>query len=329
MNSQPNDRHLTRSRLQQYLDSLAPAIVRLEGDPAGHLVIDPQHSTLSLRFPRDAGTLPDLAQYKHFTAGLIAWNGANWYELGLAVDTDLMEAYPVLCAAADRIQLDGLSFRQGVLDALDAYRELLAGQSRLSEEAEVGLFGELLVLLRLIRQFGGTSALASWRGPAREEHDFGIDETDVEVKTTTGEARRHWINDLAQLNPSPNRALWLLSVQLTVGGGDGKTLPELIGLVRSTLTEDGSAAFSASLLKAGWNEAAAGNYRSTFRLRTKPAAFAVNAGFPALTPATLQVANLDPVRFPKVRYIVDLTGLPTSPAPFGLDQIDAGARNDQ
>ena len=49
--------------------------------------------------------------------------------------------------------------------ALDAFRGLLARAPRLSEDQEIGLFGELVALDRLIDGVGETKALAAWLGP--------------------------------------------------------------------------------------------------------------------------------------------------------------------
>ena len=63
-----------------------------------------------------------------------------------------------------------------------------------------------------------------------------MSEADLEVKTTTGERREHWISTTTQLVPTGDRPLYLLSIQLTAAALDaGHTLPSLIASARSTL----------------------------------------------------------------------------------------------
>ena len=71
----------------------------------------------------------------------------------------------------------------------------------------------------------------SWRGPIGEEHDFGMSAPDVEVKTTLGERREHWISTATQLVPTGDRPLYLLSIQLTSAALDSGQHPSRPGLI--------------------------------------------------------------------------------------------------
>src|SRR5207302_797447 len=100
-------------------------------------------------------------------------------------------------------------------ETLAIWSRVLARRSRMSRDHEVGLYGELLLVRALMTAWTVGEAVASWRGPAAEEHDFGLPQFDVEVKTTTSERRRHWITSLTQLMPTRSRPLWLISIQVT------------------------------------------------------------------------------------------------------------------
>ena len=66
----------------------------------------------------------------------------------------------------------GLAMFAGAVNAAVAnLRNLLAARTRLSEEQQRGLLGELLLLERLLLEHGPT-ALEWWLGPAAEQHDF-------------------------------------------------------------------------------------------------------------------------------------------------------------
>lgn len=311
-------RHLSRSGLNEYLHAHVPAILRIGDTPIAHLVIDPPAGTIAVRFRQLDSALPDIAAYRHFEASHVARDGVTWCELKVLSESDLVEAYPVLCAVVDRVQLDGLSFHDAVIDALDTYRHLFAGLGRMSETEETGLVGEALTLLHLIGTIGAHDAITAWRGPEAEEHDFGLDSFDLEVKTTTAERPRHWISDLRQLVPTQDRPLWLLSVQVTTGGLGAETLAEVIDRLRSLVGGEPAARLESLLHDAGWRDQQRALYRRSFRLRTKPTAHEVGSTFPAITEATLTAAGLNVEHFPQVKYMVDLFGRPADPPPAEL-----------
>ena len=55
-------------------------------------------------------------------------------------------------------------------------------------------------------RLGGTRAIAAWRGPNGDEHDFDIGSGDLEVKATLSEKRVHWMDRSASLNLRPGVA---------------------------------------------------------------------------------------------------------------------------
>lgn len=293
-------------------------MLQIAGVPTGYLIIEPSPGVLALRFPRSCGRVPDLSPYRYFSTSTVGWNGENWLEVEVTVGADLLEAYPVLCAVADRIQLEHATFDDAVVDALATYRELLAGLGRMTDEEEVGLFGELLVLRHLVLAGGAAAAMSAWSGPSAEEHDFSLAMQDVEVKTTTAEARRHWISDLYQLVPSPSRDLFLISIQLTTGGDAATTLPELISDLRDSLDPDSQVVLDARLRETRWRPEQEVLHLRRFRLRSAPATFRVSESFPALTPSALVAAGLDVARFPKVTYLLDLVGIEAASPPAEL-----------
>lgn len=306
----PNERHLTKEGLEEYMAAGAPALVKISGTPDAFLMVDPVGATVAIRVDRQAGDAPDLEQFKHFVAERLSWQGRQWVDIRVAAGLDPFEAYPILCAVLDRVQLEGVPTGAAVLRTLANYRELLAGLQRLSDEAETGLFGELLALEHFSRAYGATTALDAWCGPTASEHDFCLPSYDLEVKTTIAEARHHWINGLSQLVPSPKRSLILLSVQLTSGGAAGLRLPQLVARFRTALPSVERDRFDETLVEAYyWDDVQTSIYRRTFRLRSAPSAFLVDEAFPAITPRTLLQAGLDEVKFKKVRYQLDLSGM--------------------
>lgn len=314
----PDERHLRSDGLREYLAAGKPARVTIAGDPPVWLVIDPMDERLALRTEWVSGDLPSLDAYRHLSFVTGFADGVHYAEFTVRGNAVLLEAYPALCAVADRVQFDGASLNAAVTEVLAGYHELLRGLGRLSDEEEVGLFGELLVLGGLTADLGTSTALASWQGPFGEEHDFSLQSDDIEVKSTTSEVRRHWIGSSTQLLPTPARPLWLLSIQLTAAGLGGKNLAEMVGAARDSCTGDALIRLDEAFLRAGWSDIHAPLYRRRFRLRTEPLFFAVDSSFPAITLEHLKRAEVPVERIAAIRYLLDLTGLVSSPGPAEL-----------
>jgi hypothetical protein len=312
------ERHLSPEGFHEYLRSGAPSVIRIDGTPAVYLVIDATARQLALRTPLVRHGVPNLSGYQHISVEAIYWNDSQWCELRVSGDI-ILDAYPILCAIADRIQLQSLDFHTAVTEALTSLRRLLAGRGRMSEEEEIGLFGELLVLRHLLKTVPPSDAIAYWRGPDGEEHDFVLPDGDVEVKSTSLETRSHWIKDVHQLEPKVGRRLRLLSIQLTGASADGATLAGLVEEVRGLVPDAGAAEeLGRKLELANWRDGSAELYTTRFRLRTKPAMFDVDNAFPAITPGRLEAAGLEGSRFRQIRYLIDLGGLGESTDTGGL-----------
>lgn len=325
------DRHLSRTSLQQYFDAGASSIVVLNGMPVVYLAVDPKVPQLSLRVPRDGGALPNLDRYDALSAAESHWEGRHWYELSV-VGPIVHEALPLLSDVSDRIQLEGQAFSGAVTSALMSFRDLLAGVSRMSRHEEVGLLGELLVLEHLLALLPEREAVAAWRGWDAAEHDFDLGDADLEVKTTTSERRRHRISSATQLVPSSGRDLWLISLQVTAASEqatDATGLTDLVRRLAGSIEEDEVRSdLFARLRRAHWTEETASAYSDRFRLRTKPAHFFVDDAFPSITPAKLERLGLG-AEVVELSYMLDLSGLAeTFAAHFYVSELGGLPRHD-
>lgn len=319
-------RHLTHDGLCAYISAGVAAALKIDGTPAVYVIVEPASGSVALRTPVGSRGIPDLSGYRHISAAVVQWNDKPWHEV--RVDgASIVAAYPVICGIADRIQLEGQDFSRAVRDSLAALRQLFAQNARLSDEQEIGLFGELCVLGYLIDSMGGSAAVECWRGPHGEEHDFDIKGDDVEVKTTLSESRRHWIGHIGQLQPTLDRALWLVSIQLTTAAAGGTSLPTVVATARSSMADPRAVDdFDRRLEAVGWRDVDNELYQRRFLLRSKPLVFKVDERFPALTTTRLTAAALDPVRFSQVRYMIDLDGYPpTTVGPAPLIDLCLGA----
>jgi hypothetical protein len=311
-----NLRHLTDATLDEFMASVPRTAFRIPGTPEVRLVFLPgAQGGVALRVAWDGAAVPDLSEYEHLSTSVIRAGEQAWAEL-LIDDPDVFRrAVPVVWRVADRIQLEQVDFGAAVVATLADFGELVEGASGLSSEREVGLVGELTVLDCLISALGGAQAVAAWRGPNGDEHDFDLGGGDLEVKSTLSERRVHWIGSLSQLEPTPSRALWLLSIQLTTGLGEAPTIADLVAKLRSRLPSATLEAFEKKLYTAGWRDKYRTTVRRRFSLRSTPALLHVDDEFPALTQVRVAAAGMPLARLREIAYSIDVGGLAEEPCP--------------
>jgi hypothetical protein len=172
----------------------------------------------------------------------------------------------------------------------------------LSPEAEVGLVGEIELLLRLMQSgVAAGDAIEAWKGPLDGVHDFSFGPAAFEVKSTvsvvTFPAR---IGSIDQLDDSLVRPILVVGVRLALEPS-GRTLPELVVEVRRHLGSDQAAValFDSRLLHGGYVESHASRYSRQFAVRDMRIV-RVSAAFPRLTRVNV------PVEITDVRYDIDL-----------------------
>lgn len=312
-NSGPDERHTSVENFDRYLSSRLPVLLPVPGTPETRVFIDPLKPELGLRIAVDENGEAPRTGLRNLLSRVVRHEGTWHFEVAVTSSALFRDAYPMLCSMADRVQINGLSPSAALRATLERLSALLSTPDMLAREREVGLFGELLTLSGLIDVLGPDAAVRSWRGGRAEEHDFGLPEFDVEIKTTTSERRVHWIESLTQLVPTVARPLWLVSHQVTgAGAGVGHTLPDLIDeLCRRTGTGTAHDMFEASLSAAGWQDSHRDRVELRWARRTMSTALPVVDGFPRLTPEKLRQAGVFLDRVPDVRYRIDLNGLVT------------------
>jgi Putative PD-(D/E)XK family member, (DUF4420) len=296
-------RHLATQILLEHVAAGVEIAYPFSGTPAAVLRIEGAVPRLTLRVESDDVAPVALNSLQHVHVSSVAAEGTKFLTVAVSGSELILDGHAMLCAIADRVQLEKRRPAEAIVETIAQWRSVLAARSRMSTEAEIGLLGELLVLEAL--QFViGSSAVDAWRGAANEEHDFGLGELDFEVKTTTGERRTHWISGVRQLLPSVGRPLALVSLQVTRAGMTGRTLAEVIDALRSEFDEVSQ--FDAKLACAGWEDAAADLFIERWVLRSDPAAFAIKGDFPRLTPSLLSELPVDGGSFLDVHYRIDL-----------------------
>lgn len=182
----------------------------------------------------------------------------------------------------------------------------------LSPGEQIGLFGELWVLSRVLFPTVGSQSCHVWSGPDGERHDFAGQGVHVEVKTTTRSEPKHEISRFDQLRAPPGKRLLFVSVLLERSLGGAETLADRIDEVREKLGNDGHAVdvFEAQLSKLGWHEGlrqTGSLLRFTFR---DVHVFEVAGSFPRLPDG-----YTPPLGVSGIKYSIDVGSLPSLGVP--------------
>lgn len=301
------DGALTQETLREYFANPYRYRHRL-GHAGDHvLVVDSVDHRIELHVPTDGSLKRSPSRLR--SIDVIRDEDANQYVLTVEAG-DHPEAAHTLAHTVHRGMTQGRTFQDALNTAVESFKELVAGRGRLDDDQVAGLFGELLLLEHLMDTFDVDLALNAWIGPRGEEHDFGLDQVDLEVKTTLSERRSHVINGVNQLLPLTHRQLWLISIQLTrVGQGQGDTLDALCNRLLGR-AGDRRPELRSLLLDCGWKAEDTGLYDTRMALRSRPRAHHVDEHFPRLTSEVLESSVESAHLISDVHYRVDVAGLP-------------------
>ncbi|MBD0022534.1 PD-(D/E)XK motif protein [Gordonia pseudamarae] len=297
---------LNPDTLEKYFRSGTVTTHTVSETPEIIIRIDGPGQKISLLTPH-TGMVQDTAALKRVSTGVETRNGCDWGRFTVDARNMHAEAYGLMLSIVQAMH-GGATFAAATSAAMTNMKAILAAKPRLSTEKQIGLVGELLVFSAMLDTFDEDTIIDWWLGPLAEDRDYAFPAFDAEVKTTLGETRVHVINGASQLEPSPGRPLWLVSIQVIRAGGDpnGFTLPGLIQDIRDRLTATRER-YATYLASVGWEDDDAAIYPTAYVLRTTPAAYLVDDDFPAVTPGRLHsvVPHSDLVS--AVTYRVDVS----------------------
>jgi hypothetical protein len=158
-------------------------------------------------------------------------------------------AFSVMVAGmADRLATNPgwLDHPSALIQHVGEWQTLLANQPKLTQAEEIGLWGELHLLLQTPSP---VAALSHWHGPEAKRFDFSAPGLDVEVKTSLTGHTHHF--RLEQLAPSPSgseRLICSLVVEEDLAGGT--TLDDIVAEVRRYFIDP--IPFDEKLVRLGW-----------------------------------------------------------------------------
>lgn len=190
-----------------------------------------------------------------------------------------------------------------LLGRVRAWQEFMRkGGQPLGPEAEIGLFGELSMLLMLLDEgVEPQVACEAWKGPVNGLRDFELGTGGIEVKSTvstTGFPAS--VGSLAQLDDTERQPLFLAAFRLRQTRA-GKSLVDVVQAARDAARSDAEAQrlLDDRLIASGYRDAHARHYVLRFT-RVEFRALRVGAGFPRLTP------NSVPFGVVRAAYEIDI-----------------------
>jgi len=219
-------------------------------------------------------------------------------------DAQYADIFSVFCADL----VDGMSNCTCVQDAvvlllarLERWQRFLgkAGEG-LSQQAQIGLFGELWVLREILIPLGGICMIDAWCGAQRAPQDFIVsDVCAIEVKTTAATSLSHVrIHGERQLDDAGLTCLFLMCLRLQRDELTGKTLNDLVDDLwrMADIAPEFAALLEQRIADAGWLERHRKRYEANRLTVAQRRFFHVDEGFPRVLRGAL-TTGIDEVEY--------------------------------
>ncbi len=181
----------------------------------------------------------------------------------------------------------------------------IAGEGKLSSNAQKGLLGELLFLTRMIDELGEDQAISSWVGPEGSDQDFVFQTSWTEVKTVSVSSNTVSIASLQQLDRPDVGHLVVYYMDPTNSLGEYSyslysVINSLLGIIQNYNNID---SFRCKLIRLGLYESDLERYKEDNYYLAECREFIVDCSFPKLT-------NTDvPPEITNLKYEIDLAAI--------------------
>jgi hypothetical protein len=311
--TQSRERFLSWENLSERIELGFPFIQVVPGTPAAHFFFEPSRAELGVRIVTGSPELP-IVQPASIRLSIHEVERVPHLEVRSCDELLFREFYDFCCEVVDQVQVNGISPNSAIDAEWGAWVRLLDREAILSREKQIGLIGEIWLFKNICTKSGFSRALDAWHNENLAEHDFCLTKIDVEVKTTTNEMRIHQIGSMSQLQPSNDRLLYLLSIQLTPCAKSAKGAMSLSSVVKAmrdlTPTPELELQFLERLRSAGWRDEHSRHYNQTYLLRTEPVFILVDSACPRITSSELAQLSNNPIeRIKAISYRIDVSGL--------------------
>lgn len=302
--------------LTSHIEAAIPFILPMGGTRGARLACNPEYNELHLQLPTDALPQQTLSPFAEMTVVQRKIQNGNYLEITVN-NRELFSAFHQLSVLATiAFEKEGILASQAFEEAIENWQALLLRRPLLSDIAQQGLLGELIVLHALIEQHGA-EAVNMWVAYSLDissRHDYRVDQIEIEVKTTRRRRRVHQINGLTQLLASPGCLLYVLSLQFEAAGpSSGMSLSEAIEKTRALLPAASISrkSFEDKIARAKFRDEDAPHYKQRFKSASLARLIEVNDDFPRITQSALKtvIPSLIFSRIDHVTYEVDLEGL--------------------
>jgi hypothetical protein len=175
----------------------------------------------------------------------------------VAADAALEAIVSPVFEAIIRGCLDGRTPLEVIAEELERAKKAFSrAGNEISENKQIGLVGELLVMKYVIIPAIGAEAIFRWSGPLAEKHDFIGKCVHLEVKSTTRSMDQHEISRIDQLKPPYGKRLLLASVQLERSLAGIHTIATLRDEIIAAIQNNWKALkeFDLKMQEMGWHE---------------------------------------------------------------------------
>lgn len=208
-----------------------------------------------------------------------------------STDSALLETFLVLLEDA-ATRLGPNTNWQAVVGFVDEWQNLLSRRAPLSDEQQLGLWGELLVLASALDP---DELLAAWNGPDGGAVDYFIDGIGLEVKTSRKRHTHHV--SLSQVDePVGAREAFTLSFWVNADPVAGRSLMEMVDSIMARVAD--KTLFLKQLSKLGFALADREAYRATRYVELGPPLMLRSEDI-------ARVENTNPA-ISQIRYVVTL-----------------------
>lgn len=306
---------LTWERLEQHFHSGAPCLLSMGGSHGARIGVraNPSQMFVQVEVPGPVAVPP--SPYSELVTGVHIDGAVTYFEVYIANPALYREFHQFARLFVEYLETSNRAVVAAFQDTLSKWLEFGAPKALLTADQQLGLLGELSVLLAILKSRGAL-AVQSWTGrneQVPDRHDFRLQGVDLEVKSTRASRREHIVHGLKQLSPSYGHVLYVLSLRFAPAGtASGDALATRVAKARAVLAGTAHEAFFEKQLRAaGYSDVDAPHYQERFKMADAPMLIQVDSNCPRLTEDLLSVAVGQSLasRIREVSYRADLEGL--------------------
>jgi hypothetical protein len=304
---------LTWDQLRREIDAGHPGIHRIIGTPDIDVFVDDGACRIGIRVPvKKDYRLKDTSPLAEVQIAVISVLDETFIQVSTASKQLYPEFVSFINSSVQRISSQPTDPESAIIETLKAWRTLLAPLAVMSEEQQVGLWGELYILKLMLNSVISANC---WVGPQGEPHDFRAGTIELEIKTTRSLKRIHVISNLNQLTPTMGHKLFLISLQVAPAGTrGGENLSQMVNSIcqQVALIEGAKEAddIREKIKNLGYREQHSGFYLGPFVLRNAPRVIFVDKTFPRITREYIEkIVGREASRIEDIQYRVDVEGL--------------------